>query len=218
MGPVARSYYLILLMVQWREGYIPDSHNTLRRLLTLPCDPLISVPRFPPDAGSDDDMDLLDYDAIIDQVLECFSPDGDGRLSNGKLKAIRNEQLRVIEAKSRGGKQSAKSLKRVSQESPNTVGQIKREIKIKTKIQDQKQKRGATPSRYSQDDFDERDSRRLADAKKVVSLRAQAAIGAGGCFTEAEFMTAICEESGLLPKRVKDLEEKSKWATTGASA
>lgn len=215
MGPVARSYYLILLMVQWREGYIPESRNTLQRLLTLPSDPLISVPRYPADAGSDDDMDLLDYEAILEQVLECFSPDGNGRLSNRKLKSIRDEQLRVVEAKSRGGKQSSKSLKRVPQDSNSTLRQIERETK--NQIQSQKQKRGSNPSRYSQADFDERDSRRLAEAKKAVSLRAQASIGSGGCFTEADFMTAVCEESGLLPKRVNELEKKTKWPA-GASA
>jgi len=79
------------------------------------------------------------------------------------------------------------------------------------------EKRGASPARYTQDDFDERDARELARAEKRVRERAAAAVGSsGGCFTEAEFMTAVCEESGLLPKRVNELREKTKWQVASA--
>lgn len=63
---------------------------------------------------------------------------------------------------------------------------------------------------FVQNDFDERDQRILAKAKKVISERAAASVGAGS-FTETEFMSAVCEEAGLTPQRIKKLEEMLKW-------
>jgi len=66
------------------------------------------------------------------------------------------------------------------------------------------------PQQNSQSDFDERDHRILAKAKKVILKRVQAAVGSESV-TEAQFMTAVCEESGLPPQRVKKLEDMLKW-------
>lgn len=81
--------------------------------------------------------------------------------------------------------------------------------------QPQSQKRGSSPSQFSQTDFDERDLRILAVAKRTVSERAKAAVGCQS-FTEQEFMSAVCEEAGLTPRRVQELEKMLKW--TGATA
>lgn len=212
MGPVARSHYLILLMLQWREGHIPECRKTLQRLLTLPSDPVKAVSQLSIGSHPNDSQDRLDYDAILEQVLERFVPDGDGGLVNETLKSIREEQLRVMEAKSRGGKHSSKTHKRVPEESPKTAG-VERE---KEKEINKEQKRGSAPSRkFAQHDFDERDSRKLAEARRIVLGRVDAAVGCDS-YTENEFMTAVCEESGLLPDRVRELEQKSKWVGVGA--
>jgi hypothetical protein len=126
MGPVARSYFLILLMVQWREGYIEDSLKSLRRLLVLPCDPVLSIPSIPPGSGSPDDFDIIDYDAVLEQVLQCFEPLSEGRLVNRRLHELRNQQLAQLEAKSKGGKHSCKTLRTKLQDSSKIAPKIAR--------------------------------------------------------------------------------------------
>jgi hypothetical protein len=138
MGPIARSYFLILLMVQWREGHIPDSRETLERLLTLPSDPRRYIPSVPGNSGAQEDFDATDYGAVLDQVLECFGPNGGSGLVNARLKSIRSEQLRVLEAKSRGGAKSARTQARLLQESARTQGvktesDTESEFKVKVK-------------------------------------------------------------------------------------
>ena len=70
MGPVARSYYLTLLMIQWREGVLPESRKTLRRLLILPSDPVVENSQDSLQLHPGAPKDALDYEAILDQVLE----------------------------------------------------------------------------------------------------------------------------------------------------
>lgn len=101
MGPVARSFFLALLIAQWREGSIPPDRGTLRRLLVMPADPRIFVPTIPPGSGDADDDDLLDYEAILDQVLDCFRPDRNGGLQNAGLESIRAEQINTHESRRR---------------------------------------------------------------------------------------------------------------------
>lgn len=198
MGPVARSYYLILLMHQWREGFIKDSRKTLLRLLTLPSDPVVSVPRFPPDSGSGSDMDLLDYEAILDQVLECFDSDGNGGLVNKRMQGIRNEQLSVRERKSEGGKKARlKSLERVLKD---TSINTNTNTNTKDKGGGTVYKQGKTPS-PSQKDFDERDLRLMAQAERKIGERLQARVGGGGGITEGQFFEAVCEEVGITVER-----------------
>jgi hypothetical protein len=64
--------------------------------------------------------------------------------------------------------------------------------------------------RFVQNDFDERDQRILAKAKKDVLAKINAAVGTE-TVTEDQFMSAVCEEAGLTPQRVKKLEEQLKW-------
>jgi len=122
MGPVARSYYLTLLMIQWREGVLPESRKTLQRLLVLPSDPVVTPKQDSLPTPYQSHKETLDYDAILDQVLECFESDGQGGLINSTLNDIRNEQLRIVEAKSKGGKKGIKILERVLQESSKSDG------------------------------------------------------------------------------------------------
>lgn len=121
MGPIARSYFLILLMVQWREGHIPESRKTLERLLTLPSDPVHEVSRFSDRPSAQQDSDGINYEAVLDQVLECFGPNGGSGLVNSRLKSIRDKQLSVVEAKSRGGRHSGKSPAGVFDESSKSL-------------------------------------------------------------------------------------------------
>ena len=93
MGPVARSYFLALLIIQWREGVLPDSRKILERLLRLPPDPL-----------HENQDDHIDHSACIDQVLECFISDGEGGIFNKRLKDLRTQHVKIKEAKSKGGK------------------------------------------------------------------------------------------------------------------
>jgi uncharacterized protein YdaU (DUF1376 family) len=84
MGPVARSFFLVLLMHQWREDSIPADRKLLRLLLLMPSDPTIARE----DAGSRLE-DFVDYDAVLDQVLQCFAPTDKGGLVNGRMETIR---------------------------------------------------------------------------------------------------------------------------------
>lgn len=146
----------------------------------------------------------------VDKVLEQFfciegsnyrHPRIDSELKHAK----ESYEKRVSAAKSRWGKQQSKSNATALHEQSQSQSQSYKN-----------RGRGTPRPAYSQTDFDERDLRRLAEAKKAVLNRAQASIGAGNSFTEAEFMSAVCEESGLLPKRVQELEKKSKWAVASA--
>ena len=95
MGPVARSFFLVLLMYQWREGAIPADRKVLRLLLLMPSDP--TKPR---EAAGSRLEDFIDYDAVLDQILQCFTPTDKGGLVNGRLETIRagTDQKRVKSA------------------------------------------------------------------------------------------------------------------------
>jgi hypothetical protein len=136
MGPVARSHYLILLILQWREGHIPDSRKTLKRLLVLPLDPLMEVMRIPADAGSEDDSYLVDEEAVLDQILACFKSDGNGGLVNPKMQAIRNQQLKLTAARSKGGQHRSRTVIGQFKDSSSSPPQkeIKKEIKNKKEL------------------------------------------------------------------------------------
>lgn len=64
------------------------------------------------------------------------------------------------------------------------------------------------PPKFDQNDFDERDWRLLAAAKKKISDRLKASVGSGPPVTDAEYLEAIADESGVTPKRVIQLHEK----------
>lgn len=93
MGPIARCYFLTLLLNQWREGSIPADRASLWALLLQPKDPTLNR-YFVPSSEEELELDIdpFDYDAILDQVLRCFIATDDGRLVNSKLDRIRNEQ------------------------------------------------------------------------------------------------------------------------------
>lgn len=97
MGPVARYYYLHLLMHQWREGFIPADRTQLKRLLVIPKDPLIKDATVPSSSlfpwMETKEIDLLDHDAILAQVLQNFKSNGRGRLQNPRLEIIRRAHL-----------------------------------------------------------------------------------------------------------------------------
>jgi uncharacterized protein YdaU (DUF1376 family) len=84
MGPVTRSFFLVFLMHQWREGAIPADRKILRLLLLMPSDPTVTREQ----AGSRLE-DFVDYDAVLDQVLQCFTPNENGGLINARLESIR---------------------------------------------------------------------------------------------------------------------------------
>jgi len=65
----------------------------------------------------------------------------------------------------------------------------------------------ATPSRYTQSDFDERDWRRIGDAKRKIEQRMKASVGSGTAFTEEEYWQAVADDSGVPLTRVMALQE-----------
>jgi hypothetical protein len=67
----------------------------------------------------------------------------------------------------------------------------------------------APPSKYSQDDFDERDMRLIAKAKKDLNQRLKSRIGAS-TMTDGEYFGIIAEDSGLTIDRILKLEVKQK--------
>jgi uncharacterized protein YdaU (DUF1376 family) len=66
----------------------------------------------------------------------------------------------------------------------------------------------APPPKFNQDDFDERDWRVISAAKKKILDRLKGKIGYGQSVTDAEYLEAIAEESGVTPKKVMQLHEK----------
>jgi uncharacterized protein YdaU (DUF1376 family) len=85
MGPTARSFYLTLLIHQWREGYIPADDAQLWNLLLMPPDP-------------------SDEARILEQVKECFQPLSAGRLANHQLDIIRKKHVALASLRSAAGK------------------------------------------------------------------------------------------------------------------
>lgn len=70
-------------------------------------------------------------------------------------------------------------------------------------------KRGKRPpSKFTQDDFDQRDWRLIASAKKVISDRMRARVGCDESITDEQFYIAVAEESGVPVKRVMELQKK----------
>lgn len=99
MGPVARAWYMELLILQWRDGYIPESERILFGILrSIPRDPDILAAEVP-----FEERDSNDYSAILKQVLECFEMDGEGHLVNRRLQELRNKKLAEYTGKSQGG-------------------------------------------------------------------------------------------------------------------
>jgi hypothetical protein len=110
MGPACRYFYLHFLMCQWREGSIPSDRRELLRMLRFPCDYFVdgvveSLCSDPLNGGPDD---WLDMDAALGSVLECFEPDGDGRLVNRRLESLRKYHLGLKKAFSNGANKTNK--------------------------------------------------------------------------------------------------------------
>lgn len=66
----------------------------------------------------------------------------------------------------------------------------------------------APPPKFNQEDFDERDWRVISAAKKKILDRLKGKVGYGQSVTDAEYLEAIAEESGVTPKKVMQLHEK----------
>src|ERR1051326_4125245 len=91
MGPIARGWYMHLLLIQWRHERIPSERSVVRRLLAnIPQDILQT------DSESEQPWD---YEKILNQVLERFEPDSNGGLVNRKLQSIYNQQLAEYQAR-----------------------------------------------------------------------------------------------------------------------
>lgn len=163
MGPVARSYYLTLLIHQWREGYIPESRKTLRRLLVLPCDPVTTDPNFPPDFGLTQNIPNFDMELVLDQVLECFDSDGKDGLVNGRLAELRIKNLAVYRAKSKGGKANKlKQNERVIQDSSKTQGvDLDLEVLEDIRVKPARKLAHQIPESFSPSEYHQRIAREL---------------------------------------------------------
>lgn len=90
-----------------------------------------------------------------------------------------------------------------------------KQLPVHKHIQVHKQEQGGRktlPPR--QDMFDDMDSRKLKEAEETIRQRVQALVGTNEqAFTEAEYMTAVCEQSGLTARRVKELKQKFQWVS-----
>jgi hypothetical protein len=66
--------------------------------------------------------------------------------------------------------------------------------------------------KYSQEDFDQRDMRKIADARKKLDLKLQARVGSDFEMTNGEYYATIAEDTGLSVKRILALlDEQKKW-------
>jgi len=63
---------------------------------------------------------------------------------------------------------------------------------------------------YRQEDFDERDLRKLGDAFKELNRRLEAGMGTGCSFTEKQIFEAACEIAGITIKRGLEVQELGK--------
>ena len=88
MGLATQGIFLKLLILQWREGFIPSDPMVLLRLIYTPPDPMRST------LGTVQNVDgwQVDVEACLEQALECFISDGKGGLYNETLEALRTEQ------------------------------------------------------------------------------------------------------------------------------
>ena len=100
MGPATRGIFLTLLVLQWREGSIPSDPLTLLRLICMPPDPVRSRLN---DIDNKDGW-MVDLEACLEMVLECFVPDGNGGLINETLEQIRAEQNEFRARKAQAGR------------------------------------------------------------------------------------------------------------------
>ena len=108
MGPIARAWYLELLILQWRNGYVSDSDQSLLRYLK-------QMPRDPSHLVHAEEDDSNDYEAILKQVKECFEELEPGKLVNIRMKVLRDQTLAEMKAKSEGAQRA--NAKRYSERS-----------------------------------------------------------------------------------------------------
>jgi hypothetical protein len=71
---------------------------------------------------------------------------------------------------------------------------------------------------FSQSDFDERDFRKLADARKKFDLMMGASVGCDHVWTEEQIILFECQQAGITPTRWHELERTRKSWSEGASA
>jgi hypothetical protein len=67
----------------------------------------------------------------------------------------------------------------------------------------------APPLKLNQNDFDERDWRKVGEAKRAIAKRLQASVGGGNSFTNAEYWAAVSDESGVTLPRVMKLQKQN---------
>jgi hypothetical protein len=80
-----------------------------------------------------------------------------------------------------------------------------------------KEGEGKTPppiQRCTQSDFDERDLRSLATAYRKFDKMREASVGAGAHWTDEKFYGWLSLESGLTPRRIREIEKAVGWATS----
>ena len=68
------------------------------------------------------------------------------------------------------------------------------------------------PGRFQQSDFDERDLRLLGAANRQFDKLREASVGAFSHWTEESIYAWLSMQAGLMPARIKQLEEQVGWA------
>lgn len=134
---------------------------------------------------------------------------------------IRNEEERREYNRIKKAEQRARMSKTVSLTVNESIGMSKMsaqaEAEADTEVKSRKgggvlepSKSGngktAPPSQFKQNDFDERDWRKISEAKRKITERLKANIGGEG-ITDAEFWAWVAEESGVVLKRVMELQK-----------
>jgi uncharacterized protein YdaU (DUF1376 family) len=135
--------------------------------------------------------------SAVDRVLaEFFTLDGD--LWSNKRADMEIAKYSDISSKRRNAarkKWDAKALQMQMQMHTQSQSHIK------PKAVEGGNGKSAPPQKFTQSDFDERDWRKISEAKKLISSKMGAAMG-GESMTEQQFYQWVSEESGVVIQRV----------------
>lgn len=205
-----RHIFMDLLVMADSDGVVDKTPQAISRVANVPLDQVQMALAIlaKPDAFSR----TKDHDGCRIQLIDTDRDWGWLIVNYSKYRDIRDEEARRIANRSYK-REERKRKRQISQQasasnpdSQSKSAQGEAEAEAEAEV-----KRGrGRPPQYSQSDFDERDQRTYAASKKKVAAECAAQVGSRS-WTEAEFMTAVCEDSGLTPKRVQQLEKMLKW-------
>lgn len=124
-------------------------------------------------------------------------------LSARRMMALRQRQRNgsVTEAQPEGEGEGESPLKSKS----NTQGG-----RVHTAVKAPPPRNPSSRSQFTQADFDERDMRKIATARKALDARMGARVGSNVEMTNGEYYGVVSEQTGIPVKRILELIEKQK--------